>query len=193
MFLLLTTNQESGVNTGDMSARILIIEGVVQGVGFRRFVERVARRFSVYGSVQNLNDGTVKIMAQAGFDSLDNFEREIKNAPEPIVVDLIRAKETRVSPRLKQFSIVTGPLAKEMLEGFGAIESQFREYREEFRMFAHTTDHNFNALDSKYGEISAKLTEILDELRTENREAIKSLDRSVEALLRAIDKLPFQK
>jgi acylphosphatase len=200
--------------SGDViSAQILLIEGDVQRVGFRRFAERTARRFSVVGSVRNLEDGRVKILAQGPKDRLENFVKGLKIAPQPIVVDRIEIKETRVSTKLKHFEIVTGPLAQEMLEGFGAIESQFGDYRGEFRGFvgefkdfrtefkdyraefndfAQRTDQSFQVLDSKYGEISSKLTQILDELRTENREAIRSLDKSVNALLKAIEKLPSQ-
>ena len=85
-------------------------------------------------------------------------------------MDRVQEKETKVVPELKHFEIVTGPLAKEMLEGFGAMESQFgdyriefsgftgefRNYRGEFQGFAQSTNENFKTLDSKYGEISQK-------------------------------------
>lgn len=193
---------------------------MVQRVGFRRYAELVARKSSIYGSIQNLADGSVKIVAQGTGANLEKFVGEIRRAPEPIIVDSVMEKEKKVSSRLEQFSIITGPLAKEMLEGFGAMQSEFgnyrqefrdykgefrdfngefrdyrnefRDYRQEFKDFSQGTYTNFNKLDAKYAEISDKLTQILDELRTENREAIKSLDRSVDALLRAIEKLPAQ-
>jgi len=121
----LSIKSRKGQGTSDVIARVLLVEGIVQGVGFRSYVVRVARRFSISGTVQNLNNGTVRIVVQAALESLENFEREIKNAPEPIVVDLITSKETRVSPRLKHFSIVTGSLAREMMEGSDTMASLF--------------------------------------------------------------------
>ena len=47
-------------------------------------------------------------------------------------------------------------------------------------------------MDKKYGEISAKLTEILTALQTENMEAIRSLNRSVDTLVKAVEKLSPQ-
>ena len=55
--------------------------------------------------------------------------------------------------------------------------------------FADRTDSNFKSLDVKYGEISAKLTQILDELRTENREALNQLKDATRALVEAVNNL----
>jgi hydrogenase maturation protein HypF len=48
------------------------IHGVVQGVGFRPFVYRLAKRFEIVGSVLNSSEGVV-IEAEAGARSLDLF------------------------------------------------------------------------------------------------------------------------
>jgi len=82
-----------------------------------------------------MKGGTLKIFAQRSKEKLEDFVSGIKNAPEPIVVEKISSKETRVKASLKRFEIVVGTLANEMLEGFGAMESQFGDYRQEFREF----------------------------------------------------------
>ncbi|MEM0328381.1 MAG: hypothetical protein QXN53_07400 [Thermoproteota archaeon] len=43
---------------------------------------------------------------------------------------------------LRNFRIRFGPLAEELQEGFGAMEKEFRDYRNEFRDFAKRTDEN---------------------------------------------------
>jgi len=68
------------------------IEGLVQGVGFRPFVYRLAKKYQINGTVQNLSDG-VEILAEGGKKSLKRFLDEIKkDAPvaselEKIIVD----------------------------------------------------------------------------------------------------------
>jgi acylphosphatase len=47
--------------------------GTVQGVGFRYTTQRTAARFRVAGSVQNLSDGRVLVVAQGQPEELDRF------------------------------------------------------------------------------------------------------------------------
>jgi len=185
----------------DLFARVIIADGIVQRVGFRRFVEKLARQNRIKGYVENRRDGTVSIFAQSeSKENLERFISQVKDAPSPILVESADVNETSPRVGLTRFEIRVGKLAEEMMEGFGAMETQFsdyrqdfkdyrqefREYREEFRGFSLRTDDNFHTLDGKYGEISQKLTQILDELRTENREAINSLNKSTDALIQAV-------
>ncbi len=54
------------------AARAIEVRGVVQGVGFRPFVWRLADRFGLKGWVRNL-DGVVEIRAEGPADALDMF------------------------------------------------------------------------------------------------------------------------
>lgn len=55
----------------------MIVHGTVQGVGYRWLVKRVAFRNNVNGSVRNMKDGSVRIIAIADSSSLKIFEKEI--------------------------------------------------------------------------------------------------------------------
>ena len=54
----------------------LIIEGFVQGVGFRKFIEKKAEERGIYGWITNLPDGTL----EAVFDSEKEKEEEMIEA-----------------------------------------------------------------------------------------------------------------
>lgn len=175
----------------------MIVEGMVQRVGFRRFVERSARKFRLSGNVKSERNGTVRIFVQGPSESIQAYLSEIRAAPEPIAIDNIVEREARPIPSLKHFGIKTGPLAEEIQEGFGAMESQFmdyrgefRDYRQEFRSFAARTDENFSRMDQKYYQISIRLAEILEALRTENRQALNELKDATRALIEAVNRIP---
>jgi len=49
--------------------------GRVQGVGYRQYVSDCAHRLGLHGSVQNMHDGSVQIIAEGSPAALDNFIR----------------------------------------------------------------------------------------------------------------------
>ena len=69
------------------------VKGIVQGVGFRPFIYRLAKRYLVKGWVLNAVDG-VFIHAEAEGNLLDEFVMEISdNAPAAARVERITMKE----------------------------------------------------------------------------------------------------
>jgi len=63
-------------------ARVIHIRGIVQGVGFRPFTHRLARRFALGGWVKNGGDG-VEIFAEGSPDALDAFARALVSEAPP--------------------------------------------------------------------------------------------------------------
>ena len=61
----------------------IVVSGVVQGVGFRPFVYRLASRFGICGTVQNNGRG-VTIVAQAGSTQIDSFVYALKHEHPPL-------------------------------------------------------------------------------------------------------------
>lgn len=54
--------------------------GNVQGVGFRYTVTTVANGFEVTGTVGNLPDGRVELVAEGSGDELEAFRRRIRQS-----------------------------------------------------------------------------------------------------------------
>jgi acylphosphatase len=62
-------------------ARIQVLySGTVQGVGFRYSVKSVANGFEVTGTVRNLADGRVELLAEGSRVELDAFRQGIRDA-----------------------------------------------------------------------------------------------------------------
>ena len=62
-------------------ARKYLLSGLVQGVGFRFFTQRVAARHQVRGYVRNLEDGRVEAFAQGPEKSIEAFKHDITAGP----------------------------------------------------------------------------------------------------------------
>ena len=66
-----------------IGARLLRVTGVVQGVGFRPFVYRLAARHALTGWVRNVA-GTVEIHVEGGAEELEAFQQELRTETPPV-------------------------------------------------------------------------------------------------------------
>ena len=57
------------------------VSGLVQGVGYRYFVLRVARRLSIVGYVRNMYNGTVEIIGEGEIGVLNQLVEEARIGP----------------------------------------------------------------------------------------------------------------
>jgi acylphosphatase len=64
-----------------MASVDLIVRGRVQGVGFRRFVQKRAQELQVTGTVRNLADGSVEVRAEGPGGKLQAFVEIVRNGP----------------------------------------------------------------------------------------------------------------
>ncbi|MCS7152055.1 MAG: acylphosphatase [Endomicrobia bacterium] len=61
--------------------------GLVQGIGFRWFVQKIAREENITGYVKNLNDGSVEIVAEAQSKQyIENFIQRVKTEHDYAVI-----------------------------------------------------------------------------------------------------------
>jgi acylphosphatase len=65
------------------------VRGIVQGVGFRWFVMREARRLRVRGYADNLPDGGVEVVAQGDANSLQVLLQGLQRGPRGARVDRV--------------------------------------------------------------------------------------------------------
>ncbi|MBS7637779.1 acylphosphatase [Candidatus Bathyarchaeota archaeon] len=78
---------------------------------------------------------------------------------------------------------------KDFRQEFKDYREEFRDYRKEFKDFSLRTDESFKLLFEKYGDISEKLTVILETLVKESKETREQLAGAVERLAMAVEAL----
>ncbi len=131
----------------------VIVKGNIQKVGYRAKVIDIANNLGVKGEVENLKDGSVKIIAQGEEDNLKEFTKQvnIKNtlirvdsvSVEPFATDemytdfkkVVKEKETderldTAAEHLKRLIEVTKYGIEENKKGFGSISKEIREGNE---------------------------------------------------------------
>jgi len=75
----------------------VVVEGRVQGVGFRWSARRAAERIGVAGWVRNRPDGSVEAHVEGPDDRVQAMIAWLRQGPEDAVVSAVEAEETAVS------------------------------------------------------------------------------------------------
>jgi len=74
-------------------ARLYLVEGRVQGVGFRFFVEDAAKELGLKGYVRNRADGRVEVYAVGERDALARLREQLEAGPRAARVEGVREQD----------------------------------------------------------------------------------------------------
>jgi acylphosphatase len=85
--------------------RVIRIHGKVQGVGYRFFATRVARRLGLKGTIQNNRDGTVDAVVEGDKSVIDDWIEELKEGPRYAEVTKIDQETKDFTGRLGDFDV----------------------------------------------------------------------------------------
>jgi acylphosphatase len=88
-----------------IQARLFLVRGRVQGVGFRWFVEREAYILKIAGWVRNNPDSTVEVLAQGTREQLAGLHERLREGPRAARIDEVEVKEAEPIPGLTSFQI----------------------------------------------------------------------------------------
>jgi acylphosphatase len=97
------TRRENGdqpIDKSDMVRYAMRVEGRVQAVNYRSFVQTSARTLGVSGWVRNAGDGSVEVVAEGTPDTLDEFVQHVrKGSAMARVTDVqVEQKEAEGAP-----------------------------------------------------------------------------------------------
>jgi acylphosphatase len=84
----------------------IILMGRVQKAGFRDFIDEVAFDLDITGFVENLKDGTVRIVCEGSKENIREFISKIKIKEYPIRVEECEVTYSDYAGEFKDFSII---------------------------------------------------------------------------------------
>ncbi len=83
----------------------IIINGHVQGVGFRNMSARISKNLGLYGWVRNLPNGSVEVDVQGSNERIEEFIFWCRRGPPKARVDEIKISEENPIIDLERFRI----------------------------------------------------------------------------------------
>ena len=88
-----------------MTARIYLVSGRVQGVGYRNFAQKHATALSIKGYARNLDDGSVEVLAMGTKKALNELAGFLRKGPLWGEVRCMDEKEAIVNSNYQTFRI----------------------------------------------------------------------------------------
>jgi acylphosphatase len=76
-----------------VTARRAVVQGRVQGVGFRYYAAHAAREFGVSGWVRNLPDGSVETLVEGDAAAVEGYLDRLRRGPSASRVDGVVVEE----------------------------------------------------------------------------------------------------
>ncbi|MCH9608513.1 MAG: Acylphosphatase [Chlamydiales bacterium] len=83
-----------------------IFTGVVQGVFFRVTVKKHAEQLALFGSVKNLEDGSVEVFLNGTEQEIEIFLKQVKANPGAARIDSIEYKVRKPQKNYSSFEII---------------------------------------------------------------------------------------
>jgi acylphosphatase len=84
-----------------------IVEGRVQGVGFRAHVESVAQSLDLTGWVRNKGENQVEVWAEGPMADLDKLLTYLRRGPSMAYVSEVKVDYPPAQGKYKQFMVVS--------------------------------------------------------------------------------------
>ncbi len=86
-------------------AKLVTVQGRVQGVGFRYFVQNVANRLGLVGNVRNCPDSSVEIVVEGNEKKIAEFIKQVEKGPSLSWVQRVDVVDIPVQGTYGTFSI----------------------------------------------------------------------------------------
>lgn len=165
----------------NLSKARILVDGVVQGVGYRALVKQVARQLGLKGLVRNFEGTRVEIFCEGPRDKIEEFLKRIDRRTESEDFLSINVSDVkcffegeenyqRAWKEYKDFEIDYGVEELSVqdeatLEDHEFSKLYFIGFRDELKDFRQDTNRNFKEMAEKYGNISEELKEFRETVK----------------------------
>ena len=84
----------------------ILVSGYVQAVGYRLYTKRYADQLGLTGSVQNLPDGNVRVVASGAEQDLERFIDRLREGPRAAIVKDVKVTWQNGEKKIRGFVVM---------------------------------------------------------------------------------------
>lgn len=176
----------------------IIVTGIVQKVGYRDFVQEIARKIGLKGYVMNLKDGSVKIVCEGEKENIEKFMTEINIKKDFINVEKVELVRTTPSTgEFEYFEIKYGSLEEELSERMvtaikyaGAMWTDIKEMKTDIKEMKTDIKEMKSDIKEMKTDIKEMKTDIkemkgdIKEIKENTKTMLKKQDETIEGIQR---------
>lgn len=160
----------------------IIVEGKVQGVGYRDFVDRIATELGLTGQVENLKGKSVGIICEGSKEVIEKFLKAINIDKYPVKVSNIKVEYDEATGEFSDFSIIwEEDLTKAVFERMGLAAGYLQDVSFKIDNVKEAVDNVGNKVDASREEnkkgftsLGGKMDNVGSEVKTLRIETKKS-------------------
>lgn len=185
----------------------IVLTGEVQDAGFRGKVMRIAQKLDLVGYIENLPNGTVRLICEGQETTINDFVEMLDIHDDDIDVEDTSVEWSDANGEFEWFEVKFDNLGMEMFQGFATagkklsdvskkvdivgqkVDSMHTDQKDGFdrvegAISGMHTDMNtrFDTLDEKYGAISRQMNTLTGELQTSTKSLV-ALTEKIGALI----------
>ncbi|MHC1593823.1 MAG: acylphosphatase [Methanotrichaceae archaeon] len=147
-----------------MRRLIAYVSGRVQQAGYRSKVVTIAKAFGVRGSIQNLPDGRVKVIAEGKEADLERFADALKMNNAIIDVTDLERDYSRATGEYEDFYklVGEGETDERLDTGVEYLKELVEVTKNGFDRMEGQMERGFDRMDKGFGELGHKMDMMLD-------------------------------
>ena len=163
----------------------LVLTGEVQDAGFRGKVMRIAQKLDLLGYIENLPNGTVRVICEGPEEAINDFVGKLDIHDDDIDVEDISLEWSDVTGEFKWFEVKFDNLGMEMFQGFATAGKKLSDVSRKVDNVAEKVDGvgekvdgvssdikamhvdmntRFDNLDGKYGEFGKDMKALRNDI-----------------------------
>jgi len=165
----------------------VIVEGEVQGVGYRQYVAKIGRKLKLAGCVENLEDGSVRICCKGNENVINEFIKKI-DVKRPEVAPLI-VVENISKTQLAEGTIKQHNFREKYSESNAEMAQGFSTGMNYLTLLNTSTQTSFKNMDEKYDKISQAMYAVVEKIEERNKtfeSRMEKTEQNIESLLKIL-------